>query len=85
MAVAVAASRGGSAGANNSLVQAHNGFNLVVGDLTMHEVAFVSNRGEQGPLLLQPGVHGVSNGSLRSCWHKVQRSSASLQVGAVFQ
>ncbi len=53
--------------------QAYNGFNLVVGDLATSEVAYVSNRGGQAPTLLQPGVHGISNGQLHSKWPKVRR------------
>ena len=52
--------------------QAYNGFNLVVGDLATGEVAYVSNRGGQAPTLLQPGVHGISNGQLHSKWPKVR-------------
>ena len=56
--------------------QAYNGFNLVVGDLASGEVAYVSNRGGQTPTLLQPGVHGISNGQLQSRWPKVCRVRA---------
>ena len=45
------------------------------------QVVFCSNRGEQGPLLLAPGVYGLSNGSFGSRWPKTELSKASLQVG----
>lgn len=52
----------------------YNGVNLVVGDLRQSQVAAGSNRGEAqktGPIVLQAGHHGVSNGCLHSTWPKV--------------
>ena len=58
------------------LRQAFNGFNLVVGDVTSGEVAFVSNRGEQAPAFLRAGAYGISNGRLDAGWPKACRPAA---------
>lgn len=62
-------------------MQEYNGFNMVVGDLRTMEVAYMTNRGEnQQPVSLQPGLHGISNGSsLQQEWVKVQRGKSILQ------
>ncbi|KAK9865405.1 hypothetical protein WJX84_012400 [Apatococcus fuscideae] len=45
-------------------LQAYNGFNMVVGDLSTKQAAYVTNRGTNTqPVQLQPGLHGISNGS----------------------
>ncbi|KAK9838874.1 hypothetical protein WJX74_005036 [Apatococcus lobatus] len=61
--------------------QEYNGFNMVVGDLCTSEVGYVTNRGQhQQPIPLQPGLHGISNGSsLQQEWTKVQRGKSILQ------
>ena len=50
------------------LLQANNGFNLLVGDLSRRELAYLTNRGPRGvrgvPRRLGPGVYGLSNGVL---------------------
>ncbi|MGB5080872.1 MAG: NRDE family protein [Burkholderiales bacterium] len=53
----------------------YNGFSLLVGDLSvMH---FFSNRGE-GPSLVKPGIHALSNHLLDTPWPKVERARARL-------
>ncbi len=49
----------------------YNGFNLVLWD--GENLAAASNRGD--PILMPPGVHGISNGPLSSSWAKVQAAS----------
>ena len=63
------------------MAQEYNGFNMVVGDLCTMEIAYMTNRGEhQQPIPLQPGLHGISNGSsLQQEWAKVQRGKSILQ------
>lgn len=34
------------------------GFNLLVGDLQLQQVAYVSNRDKEGPKVLPPGAYG---------------------------
>lgn len=51
------------------------GFNLLVGDAT--EFWCYSNR-ESGLTRVEPGVHGLSNGSLNESWPKVDTGKASL-------
>lgn len=46
----------------------YNGFNLVVGDGA--QLWWFSNRGD-GPVLLEPGVHGLSNHLLGTPWPKL--------------
>lgn len=55
-----------------------NGFNLVLWD--GEDLAAASNRGE--PVVLTPGIHGISNGTLSSSWAKVQ-AAADLFEGLV--
>lgn len=62
--------------------QAFSGFNLIVGD--RRQLAFYGNR--QGePVLLQPGIHGLSNATLDTPWPKVRKLkegfSAALAAG----
>jgi len=52
-----------------TLPSRHNGFNLLVGDLG--DAAYASNRAS-GALLLQSGIHGLSNHLLDSPWPKVE-------------
>ena len=62
-------------------LQAYNGFNMVVGDLSTKQAAYVTNRGTNTqPVQLQPGLHGISNGSgPQQEWFKVQRGKSILQ------
>ncbi|MGB3427196.1 MAG: NRDE family protein, partial [Burkholderiaceae bacterium] len=59
---------------------AFNGFNLLVGDVLPHEGAeasalhYYSNRLEQAPASLAPGIYGLSNGFLDTPWPKVTRA-----------
>lgn len=69
--------------------QRYNGFNLVVGDLTQGQWAWLSNRGgaRAGELVAQAlgdGVYGLSNAALDTPWAKtVQLKSAVQQSLAV--
>lgn len=62
--------------------QVYRGFSLLLGDLrkpaekTLH---YYSNRGS-GPLLIAPGVHGLSNHLLDTPWPKVQRGKMALEA-----
>ena len=47
----------------------YNGFNLIVGDA--RELYYFSNRGGK-PSAVQPGIHGLSNHLLDTCWPKVR-------------
>ncbi len=52
----------------------YNGFNLLLGD---HQRSFwFSNEGETSTQQLEPGIYGLSNGSLDTPWPKVLRSKA---------
>jgi uncharacterized protein with NRDE domain len=53
----------------------YNGFSLLVGDAD--SLWFVSNRGD-GPLRVEPGVHGLSNHLLDTPWPKVEKAKARL-------
>lgn len=60
---------------------AYNGFNLLVGDVAPHDgdpaasgLHYYSNRLEQAPQALAPGVYGLSNGFLDTPWPKVTRA-----------
>ena len=55
---------------------AHNGFNLVAGDVD--ELLWGSNRGAAA-LGLKPGVYGVSNHLLDTPWPKLERTKAALR------
>jgi len=69
---------------NSVDASAHNGFNLVVGDVASGVVAYLTNRGpgQRGkPILLGPGVHGMSNGTLGGApWAKVDRGVAEIEA-----
>ncbi len=60
------------------LLQVYNGFNLVVGDMVSHQLAYLSNRAETGAQALEPGLHGISNGVLDSAWPKVEKGKLKL-------
>ena len=52
----------------------YNGFNLLLGD---HQHSFwFSNGGDTSLLKLEPGIYGLSNGSLDTPWPKVLRAKA---------
>ena len=55
---------------------AYAGFNLLVSD--GETLAYLSNRGVDSRLL-DPGLYGLSNATLDTPWHKVERSKASLR------
>jgi uncharacterized protein with NRDE domain len=52
------------------------GFSLLVGD--GRELWYLSNGDGAGPLRLEPGVYGLSNGTLGTDWPKVRRSRERL-------
>ena len=60
---------------------AYNGFNLLVGDVLPHDsdpdasgLQYYSNRLDQAPRSLAPGIYGLSNGFLDTPWPKVTRA-----------
>jgi uncharacterized protein with NRDE domain len=58
------------------IAQRYAGFNLLVGDqLHLH---YLSNRMD-GPVVLTPGFHGLSNGLLHAPWPKVERGKLALR------
>ena len=52
----------------------YNGFNLLVGD--SEQAFWFSNENESAAMELEPGIYGLSNGSLDSPWPKVVRAKA---------
>jgi uncharacterized protein with NRDE domain len=65
-------------------LSAYNGFNLLVGDLLAGDadadgsaLHYYSNRLEQPPRQLEPGIYGLSNGFLDTPWPKVTRAVAA--------
>lgn len=56
----------------------YNGFNLLIGDWTRRELAWFSNRDPHTPLMLGPGLYGLSNALLDTPWPKVERKKADL-------
>ena len=61
-------------------VQEYNGFNLVVGDLSTGDVAYLTNREDDGIVRLVPGTYGISNAALNCAWPKVFTGKDALQV-----
>ena len=58
-------------------VDDYNGFNLIVGD--ENTLIWHSNRHQDHPkngVPLPPGIYGISNAALDTCWHKVVRTKA---------
>ncbi|MBC3862249.1 NRDE family protein [Undibacterium jejuense] len=58
-------------------VDDYNGFNLLVGD--QNDLIWFSNRHLDNPkngVPLPPGIYGISNAALDTCWHKVVRTKA---------
>ena len=58
-------------------VDDYNGFNLLVGD--QNDLIWFSNRHLDNPkngVPLAPGIYGISNAALDTCWHKVVRTKA---------
>lgn len=58
-------------------VDHYNGFNLLVGDA--QDLIWFSNRHTDDPrngLPLVPGIYGISNAALDTCWHKVIKTKA---------
>ncbi|XP_074062641.1 transport and Golgi organization protein 2 homolog isoform X1 [Macrotis lagotis] len=53
----------------------YNGFNLIAADLNTIKgdvFCYYGNRGEQEPIILTPGVYGLSNSLLETPWKKLQ-------------
>ena len=63
-------------------LQSQNGFNLIVGDLGKGSVAYLTNRdpANRGPLELERGMYGISNGVLHSAWPKTEKGTAMMKV-----
>lgn len=60
----------------------YNGFNILVVDLCIGSMAYVSNRPTNKPVLahsVAPGFHVLSNASLNTQWPKVLRGRAKLE------
>tara|TARA_R110001583_G_scaffold2344_3_gene17159 strand:- start:3912 stop:4676 length:765 start_codon:yes stop_codon:yes gene_type:complete len=59
--------------------QAHlyAGYNLLLGD--RQGLYFSSNRNQQAPQRLAPGVYGLSNAALNTAWPKVREGAQALQ------
>ncbi len=55
------------------------GFNLLLADVRLGQMAWVSNRAAQA-LLVPAGVHGLSNAALDTPWPKVVRLRHAVQV-----
>ncbi|GMQ81076.1 MAG: NRDE family protein [Rhodothermia bacterium] len=55
----------------------YNGFNLIVWE--KGRLGYFSNRNDQGPMLIDPGIHGLSNSHINSPWPKVSRGKALLE------
>ena len=51
----------------------------MVGDFRDHKLAYYSNRANQKPHELEPGLYGISNGVLESKWPKVEQGKARMQ------
>jgi uncharacterized protein with NRDE domain len=49
----------------------YNGFNLLAGDFTRQEMAWYGNRADTAPMLLDAGIHGLSNSLLNTPWPKL--------------
>ncbi len=58
------------------------GFNLLLGDLGRGDdgLWYCSNRGGEPPRPLQPGLHGLSNGTLGDVWPKTRAGTAALRA-----
>lgn len=52
----------------------YNGFNLLVGD--EHSLYWISNDSQTSFQSLEPGIYGLSNGSLDTPWPKIVRAKA---------
>lgn len=52
----------------------YHGFNLLIGD--EHSLYWISNDGQTSFQSLEPGIYGLSNGSLDTPWPKIVRAKA---------
>jgi uncharacterized protein with NRDE domain len=52
------------------------GYNLLVGD--QNQLAYFSNRSQQSPQILAPGIYGLSNALLNSPWPKLKLAKQQL-------
>lgn len=57
--------------------RAYNGFNLIVWETG--RLGYLSNRGNRGPVLIEPGIHGLSNDLMNTPWPKVSKGKESLR------
>jgi uncharacterized protein with NRDE domain len=58
---------------------AYNGFNLLAGDFTRRELGWYCNRASAAPILLDTGVHAISNAVLDTPWPKLVRKRDELR------
>lgn len=56
--------------------ESYAGFNLLVAD--QYQLGYFSNRSQQAPKRLEPGVYGLSNALLDSPWPKVEHAKQQL-------
>jgi uncharacterized protein with NRDE domain len=54
----------------------YGGYNLIVAD--KNQMAYFSNRAQQAPRILTPGIYGLSNALLDSPWPKLQLAKQQL-------
>lgn len=57
----------------------YNGFNLLAGDFTRRELGWYCNRSSAAPILLDTGVHAISNAVLDTPWPKLVRKRDELR------
>ena len=55
----------------------YNGFNLIVWE--KGKLGYLSNRSDQEPIFIEPGIHGLSNDLINSPWPKVSTGKALLE------
>ncbi|NRA23176.1 MAG: NRDE family protein [Oleispira sp.] len=55
----------------------YQGYNLLVAD--QQQLAYFSNRSQQAPHILAPGIYGLSNALLNSPWPKVEKAKQQLK------
>ena len=58
------------------IADGYHGFNLMVGN--QNDLHYLSNKSD-GPMMLAPGIYGLSNGLLDMPWPKVERGKLALR------
>lgn len=64
----------------------YNGFNLLAGTFAAGAspaLGYFSNATGEEPLMVSPGIHGISNASLNTAWNKVE--SARMQLRSLLE